>query len=72
MPTYRLYPLTPAGAPQDPVEIATYDDSAAMRWAMRQTFAFGCDIFLAGRFVARVHRPQAATESAFDQRPSPV
>ena len=64
MPTYLLYPLTPGGAPEPPVTMVAFDDAAAMRWAMRQAFPAGCDVFLAGRFVARVHgaRPSGTPE----------
>lgn len=58
MPAYRLFPLTASGAPGQPVEVSVFDDAVAIRWAMRQAFPMGADIWEGGRYVGRAHRPR--------------
>lgn len=39
------------------MRVVFYSDEAAMRFAMRDSFAEGCDVWQGQRYVGRVHRP---------------
>lgn len=55
MPRYRLYPVSADSPGVAPEAFVAFDDEVALRWATRAAFPLGCDVWLDGRFVGRVH-----------------
>lgn len=64
MPAYQLHRLAYAGGDPEPAIEVFFNDEAAMRCAMGERFAGGCDVWQGARYVGRVHR--AATLVADD------
>ena len=65
MPAYQLHRLSPAGGDPEPTVQVFLNDDAAMRCAMGERFAQGCDVWQGQRFVGRAHGPATqATDTA--------
>ena len=59
MPAYQLHRLSHPGGDPEPTSKMFHGDEAAMRFAMRDDFADGCDVWQGQRYVGRVHRAAA-------------
>ena len=59
MPAYKFYDL--ATGPEEPqvTTLVLFNDLAAIRRAVAETFPLGCEVWQGQRFVGRFHRAQA-------------
>jgi hypothetical protein len=69
VPAYRFYDLTPPD-PEQMSQGAFFSDGAAMTWAFRQAGPGGVEVWQGGRFVGRLHGPDA--RSSVEEPGEPV
>jgi hypothetical protein len=63
MRDYRIYPLTPSGQIDAPVDAECDDDAAAIRAAraLDERVRNGCEVWQLTRFLGRFHFPHGPT-----------